>query len=296
MNVLRSGLARMKRFRLVWKWILNFDRGFRFSQDDSSDQQLNADIKSLRSEGIIIRPAEAIFDEAGLLLLEKITALVETKMGESETQDVLRRQDSGSDTKDFYLHLLGKEFEVESPFIQLAIQDRLLGLVNGYMGMRSYLRSVQVWLHFPTPGDAKETQLWHRDDDDLMNVKVFIYLNDVDKNAGPFCFIPRTHPLGNRQVNFRASERVSDAEMAAAISPAEWKVCTGLTRTVILADTVGYHRGLKPVGQHRLVLALQYTSGRPRYSRALKLQDRFGMKLSEDQKYALYEAPRRICT
>ena len=55
----------------------------------------------------------------------------------------------------------------------------MLALANAYMGMRSYLRAVDMWLNLPTGEPPKLSQLWHRDYDDIRNVKVFVYLTDV---------------------------------------------------------------------------------------------------------------------
>ena len=289
MGIVRSRLSRIKQSRLAWRWLFNWNRTLRFVMGDILNQSSNADLVNLRVEGIIVRRAETIFDKAGLLHLDAIIALVEDRMKEDEVQQVIRKGHSGSGRKNYYLQLFGKEFEEESPFIQIALQPRLLSLVNGYMGMWSYLQSVQVWLNFPTLGDARETQLWHRDDDDLMNVKVFIYLNDVDEQTGLFCFAPRTHPIGDLTINVRTDEsgRVSDTEMAAGVSPSRWKVCTGPAGTVILADTIGYHKGLKPIRGHRVLLMLHYTSGKPRYPSSLSLRGHGGRMMGGRETYLL---------
>ena len=155
--------------------------------------------------------------------------------------------------------------------------------------MRRYLRYVNVWYAFPTHGLAKETQLWHRDDPDHLTVKLFIYLKDVDEGSGPFCFIPRTHPLGSlNKIRARAREgRTNDEEMASAVPPAHWKVCTGPAKTVVLADTTGFHKGLKPETKHRLLLVFHYTSGKPRNPRNFVLRGPWDIKLEEKQKHAL---------
>ena len=43
------------------------------------------------------------------------------------------------------------------------------------------------------------------------------------------------------------------------------------TGTVMLCDTGGYHKGLKPLRRDRLLLMWQYTSGTPRYPQRLSL-------------------------
>jgi len=60
---------------------------------------------------------------------------------------------------------------------------------------------------------------------------------------------------------------------------------------VILADTTGFHKGLKPQTQHRLLVSLHYTSGTPRYPRSFALQNASTegpQPLKDVQKYALF--------
>ncbi|MCB7128039.1 MAG: phytanoyl-CoA dioxygenase family protein [Candidatus Brocadiales bacterium] len=303
-------ISRINQSRLVWKWVLNFDRVLRHRLEEGSDQYLNAYVETLRREGIALLRPEEIFDQDGLLLLDEIAALVGDKLQEREVQEMLRGGHSGSGRKEFFYPLFAGDYEAGSPFIQLALQPRLLEVVNRYMGMRSYLRSVEAWLNFPTPGVAKETQLWHRDGDDFMNVKVFVYLTDVDENNGPFCFIPRTHLTGDLnaaqdlvgkdgevivkagchigKVPAGTGGRVTDEDMAKAIPKEHWKVCTAPAKTVVVADTTAYHRGLKPVTGHRLLLQLQYTSGRPWWPRGFTLRGSLGPTFEDKQKYALF--------
>lgn len=44
-------------------------------------------------------------------------------------------------------------------------------MVNQYLGMRGYLRWIEAWLDYPTPDDAINTQLWHRDFDEYRSIE-----------------------------------------------------------------------------------------------------------------------------
>jgi len=287
-DLLRRQAVRLQLAR--WHWLKNFDRTFRHTFDRRDACYLEADLHELRTSGIILRRSAEMFDADGLALLGRIRSLINTRMQGQDVQAALHQQDSGVQGKEYRLHLLDKEIPVESPFIQLGIQPRLLSLVNAYLGMRSYLRAVVVWLDFPTAEPAKETQLWHRDADDTLNLKLFVYLSDVDEGSGPFCFIPRTHPLGRRYFDLRATGRVTDEVMAGAIDRSHWQVCTGDSDTVILVDTRGYHKGLKPSARHRVLLQFHYTSGTVPYPRDFALQGTVNGTIDARQRYALCEA------
>ena len=257
----------------AWRWGRNPRRTLRQRVEGRPGRQVESDVERLRADGIVLRQPDQVFDASGLQQLEQVAAAADARMREPEIQTALANPGSRGTKKDYRIHLAAKELDAESPLIQLALNPGLLARVNGYLGMWSYLREVQIWLDMPTPGEAKETQLWHRDDDDHANVKAFIYLNAVTEGGGPFCFVPRTHVFGDLKARDSpaAPGRMDDDQMAAIVPPAGWTRCTGSPRTVILADTTGFHKGLKPQTQHRVLVSLHYTSGTPKYPRSFTL-------------------------
>ena len=95
---------------------------------------------------------------------------------------------------------------------------------------------------------------------------LFRSLVDVDEQCGPFSYIPRTHPFGSDAGLGGAlaeERRISDEAMQGVFSPDRWKVCTGPANTMILADTLGYHRGGRPTRGQRILITFTYTSGTP---------------------------------
>lgn len=276
---------------LLWRWLFNFRRSLLHEWQDGANRERAKQVAVLRQEGILVQPFDGVFDKNGTVALDAILEACKAKMAEPYVCETLNGTRTGGSRKDFILELLDKRFDLESPFIQLAVNRKLLALVNEYLGMRSYLRDVQVWLNYPTAGPPKETQLWHRDYADFLNVKVFIYLNEVTRQNGPFCFVPQTHRIGSlRKVPVRnAKDRIGDQEMGGAISPEHWKICLGPCRTVVLCDTGGFHRGLKPVDSHRVLLELHYTSGTPAYPRTFSLEksDAVFARFDAIQRYAL---------
>ena len=163
-------------------------------------------------------------------------------------------QAASLDDKSFLTSLLGKEFEASDPFVRIALHPNVLAVVNRYLELRSMLRALELWLSVTTPGPAVQTQLWHRDGDDLMNAKLFVYFSDVGLDSGPFTYAPATHPVGERRELPERNEsgRSTDEQMARVVPGDEWVVCTGEAGTIVLADTCGYHKQLKPEGGQRL--------------------------------------------
>jgi len=251
----------------------------------------------LRQEGIAIGSAADVFSQGEDGPFAQVTEAAQRARDEAvakvrEGGTTSAEQFVANPHKDYRVHLLPRALAPDHPVLQLALDPRLLELVNGYLGMWASLRALDVWWDRPTEDLPKETQLWHRDHDDRMNVKVFVYLNDVGVDGGPFCFIPGTHPRGAKRLLRPACDhdgRTTDEQMARAVPESSWRVCTGARGTVVLCDTCGYHKGLKPKGQDRLMMMLQFTSGAPQRKPAFTLHERPHGELRPSQRWALSE-------
>ena len=194
----------------------------------------------------------------------------------------------------FLTKLATKEFDASDPFVRIALHPAVLNVTNGYLELRSTLRALELWHTHPTPGAAVQTQLWHRDADDVMNIKLFLYFTDVRVPAGPLTYAPRTHPLGDRREVPEHDEhrRSTDEQMARIVPEVEWRILEGSPGTVVFADTCGYHKQLKPESDERVKLVAHYVSGTPYVEGALELRGVDSSALSEDQYYAVFDRAR----
>jgi phytanoyl-CoA dioxygenase PhyH len=194
----------------------------------------------------------------------------------------------------FLTKLATKDFDAADPFVRIALHPAVLNVANGYLRLRSTLRALELWHTHPTPGAAIQTQLWHRDADDVMNVKLFVYFTDVRVPAGPLTYAPRTHPLGDRRTVPEHDEhrRSQDEQMARIVPEDEWRILEGAPGTVVFADTCGYHKQLKPESDERVKLVAHYVSGTPYVPPALELRGVDERALSEDQYYAVFDRGR----
>lgn len=168
----------------------------------------------------------------------------------------------------FRLDLLPDRMEEKSNtiFYSYAIQPNIVSIVQNYLGFAPRLLDVQLSIDFPVTSAPKESQLWHRDPDDLYNIKVFTYLNDVDLETGPNCLIPfsKSLPIYSKVGLLRRyprGRRFSDSEMREFVREKDWQITTGEAGTVIFADTCScYHKGAKVASKNRLMLTLVYSS------------------------------------
>src|SRR5579862_1817707 len=188
------------------------------SFDPASGAHDRALLAELVERGIAVRSFDAVFTDVAAF---------------DELRDIAERRKPvrSSQTKDFLQRLMPETVDYHSAFLRPALEPQVIALANAYIGMRSYLRGLELWRNVPTDEPPKLSQLWHRDWDDTINLKYFVYLSDVTERHGPFTFAPRTHPHGAHRLDVNV--RLSDEEMAERIPPEEWAVCTGPPGTVV---------------------------------------------------------------
>jgi hypothetical protein len=143
-----------------------------------------------------------------------------------------------------------KPIDLQNPFIQLYLSESLLEVVSTYLGYLPQLFEVYVEKTVPI-GDSEPqfSQNWHRDPEEKRTLKVFMYLNDVDENCGPFTYIKKSQPTSNNSYSKLFKQELpwgsypSEAKVNFKTDPKEHFVATGKKGTIIFCDTAGLHRG-----------------------------------------------------
>jgi hypothetical protein len=174
----------------------------------------------------------------------------------AETEAELAREAAGEESglrrragKEFVVrrYAYGVHLGLDDPWLRLGSSRRLLDVANAYLGMWSKLEYVDMW-YTPPVADAerRSSQQWHRDFNDRHLLKAFVYLVDVDEEAGPFEYVPRSAPGGeldglwpwrplgdNYPPQDELAERIDDR--AVTFTAPKW--------TIIFCNTCGFHRG-----------------------------------------------------
>ena len=168
----------------------------------------------------------------------------------------------------------GKEFVIrkysyadvslDDPWLRLGINRRLLDVANAYLGMWSKLEYIDLWYTPPAPGvERVSSQRWHRDFNDRHLLKAFIYLVDVDEQAGPFEYVPRSAPGGELEQLWPwrpLGEYYPPQDDLASKVTDRAVTFTAERGTLILCNTSGFHRGGFATGKPRALATLTYLS------------------------------------
>ncbi len=140
--------------------------------------------------------------------------------------------------------------------MQIANDPGVLQIVSEYLGCKPLINDLEAWWSLPGRPAPKEAQNFHRDNDAIRFVKLFIYLTDVGEADGPHMFVKGSH---TSQKLLAEGVRLSDAEVEAAHDPNEIMRFTGPFGTTFLEDTFGIHKGELPRANRRLILQVRYT-------------------------------------
>ncbi|MBW4610078.1 MAG: 2OG-Fe(II) oxygenase [Hassallia sp. WJT32-NPBG1] len=216
----------------------------------TSDRTL---VETIKRDGVVITSLEALgipsnprFFQAAKKLMSEIPKSISCQKNE------------------FVVHATPQQL-MEHPEIFLwGLEQRLLNIVENYLGLPVAYQGVFFRRDIANEVAIK-SRLWHVDLEDRKVLKIIVYLNDVNEDGGPFQYIPQslTSKVA-RSLKYRP-RYITDEIMQQALSPSNWKSCTGLAGTVIFASTASiFHRGKIPVADDRFAVFFDYTSRQPR--------------------------------
>lgn len=226
-------------------------------------------VGELRREGFCVIPFTELFAESATW--DRLAA--EGDRFVAETEEGLAREAAGEtaelrrSTKSYLVrkNAWGATLDPDDPWLQTALDARILDVANTYLGLWAKLEYVDVW-HTPKT-DAPErvsSQRWHRDFNDRLLLKAFVYLNDVDADAGPFEYVPRSFPggeLGDLWPWWPGYDGYPpDEEFARRMEGVRIETFTAPRGTLILCNTSGFHRGGYATGKARTLATWTYSS------------------------------------
>ncbi|WGV23301.1 2OG-Fe(II) oxygenase [Halotia branconii] len=240
-------------------------------------------VEALKSEKIVVTSLAALSIPSTPQMLKAASSLI------SEIPESV----SGS-KHDFTIHATPKQIMEYSEIFLWGLQQRLLNIAENYIGLPvayhgSYFRRDLA------NGVQKKSRLWHLDKEDRKVFKIIIYLNDVYDDGGPFQYIPYSFTSAVASSLRYNYEYIQNQTMQQVISPLTWKSCTGISGTVIIADTANiFHRGTVPTASDRFTIFFDYSCRSPKhpfyYQPSLTNEDLaiIATKLSEHQRQCVF--------
>jgi hypothetical protein len=133
----------------------------------------------------------------------------------------------------------------------------IYAIATNYLRCQPVVDVIAAWWTFPVGSSAESAsaQLYHFDLDRVKWLKVFVYLTDVDLDSGPHAYIRGSHNSIGQKI--WRDGRYSDDEVFSVYSPNDEIKFTGPRGTVIIEDTLGFHKGVPAISGHRFIFEFQ---------------------------------------
>jgi hypothetical protein len=177
---------------------------------------------------------------------------------------------AGSKVKSFLTYFLGGDygnsiqyFDELNPLLELSFNESLVAIINSYFEMHSRLCYLEInetkLLNKTSP---EKSQNYHKDPGIKKCIKVFLYLNDVKMETGPFTYIKASHKGKEKllsQNRFGAGGIYPKKNIFKNLVNKDCiiPIC-GKAGTLIFADTTGLHCGGNSIDETRKMATLVY--------------------------------------
>lgn len=150
--------------------------------------------------------------------------------------------------------------QLGSPYLDFALDERVIGPVAAYLGVVPVLTDVDVWYSAHHPKAPKSSQLWHLDHADTTQIKVWVHVDEIDELSGPLTLVGASDSGEIADANdydFGDSYRLADD----AVSAERCVALAGPAGTVDFVDTSRcFHFGsrVSAEGRPRRIAVFQY--------------------------------------
>ena len=138
----------------------------------------------------------------------------------------------------------------------LAFDEMLIDIAAGYLGGVPAIGGLNLRKSFVNDLPEYDTLHFHCDGNSPHFVKFFFYLNDVDEQGGPFCYVKGSHKM--KFAGWNSKYRWLPNEIESAYGKDRIMYLTADVGDMIIADTTGFHRGTKAHMQDRGMLTVNY--------------------------------------
>tara|TARA_B100001059_G_C17803309_1_gene567573 strand:- start:158 stop:1093 length:936 start_codon:yes stop_codon:yes gene_type:complete len=203
----------------------------------------------VNKDGYVKFSADNIYN--GKEFLDKICKLVEEK----------RKQHKNNKFDGNEKYIIPIEEVVNYSFIMdFAVSDDLIKIASNYLKTIPVLYAVQLWQGQPNEYRAG-SPVFHLDGLDSSCLRIYLYLNDVTKQNGPFAILPKS--LSKKVVKKTGyySGNIPDEEIYKIVNKSDLIEVEGKKGTMVAGDTTKcFHYGSRIEKGERLVIIFTYSS------------------------------------
>ena len=188
--------------------------------------------------------------------IDKVAEIVELILDDPDNPYNSQGKSQEEARKSMLMNQVNHPEENVSEIHRLIFNDFMIDIAGAYIGCYPGLGTVNLRKSFLTELSEDGTQLFHSDPNSPKFLKFFIYFQDVDEKGGPLCYVEGSHKkkfpgwaVPYRQPNTTINDKYDEEDI---------KVLTANKGDLLIADTNGFHRGIRPINQERIMLTLDF--------------------------------------
>ncbi len=164
--------------------------------------------------------------------------------------------------KSYNLDLFEKDNHI---FFKFLFEENILNRIIGYLGRNLTFAGASILYSENITFEEGRSQNFHMDGEDLNQIKIFLYISDVDENSGPLTVLSKIDSiiLYNKYDQNRLLKKKTIRIKDEILEKFSMKNCiyplVGKKGTINLVDTSNcYHFGSRPGKKPRYVLMYQF--------------------------------------
>lgn len=199
--------------------------------------------------------AQDSFATLDLTSRPKVVAAVEEARQIFDETGGLSAKRPGKDSLEYVISAGKSGYGQDSAAYALATSPDLLIPITRYFGAFPILTGYSIALGRNTDFHRKSSQRLHFDPEDRTQVKVFVYITDVDEDSGPFL----SAGAAASEALFNEPSFILDRMDDDVVAPGSIRKAIGPAGTANFCDTCRcLHAGARPGGRPRLMLSIEY--------------------------------------
>lgn len=245
-------------------------------------------LRDLQTKGIAITHFDNLIGDYSLW--KRISADSNNLISRAKEMPDEKLSAKQDDYKDHIKKLLkfNEPVSLDNIWLTLAVQKKILTLVNAYLAQWCKLVYFDVWYTKPmNPQESRiYSQNWHRDPDDQQMVKVFLYLSDVGQDDGALEYVIGSSLKIAPHYKTQFSHYPEGDKFNAFLKQQNCVKALGKRGTIVLCDTTGFHRGGYSTKNPRVLSAMVYVTA------ASIMKGRF--KIKKDESFSKCEPSVRF--
>ena len=162
----------------------------------------------------------------------------------------------------YKINFLNKENHI---YLKILFENKFLNIIRGYLGKHLTLKEINIFYSPNLNFEKGRSQELHMDGDSNKQIKIFLYLNDVDLESGPLTVLSKKiskniyNILKKRKKILKKTNRVEDNSIKELNFENFLKPLCGKTGTINFVDTSNcYHFGSRPGKKERFLVLYQF--------------------------------------